>query len=47
MPKKLDRLTVDGDVAARNCVLRYEREGHPLAVASIHRDVEILKAELG
>jgi NADPH-dependent 2,4-dienoyl-CoA reductase/sulfur reductase-like enzyme/nitrite reductase/ring-hydroxylating ferredoxin subunit len=44
--EKWDRLTVDGDIAARDCLLRYERNGHPLAVASIHRDVESLKAEL-
>jgi hypothetical protein len=36
----------DGDIAARDCLLRYERDGHPLAVASIHREVESLKAEL-
>jgi NADPH-dependent 2,4-dienoyl-CoA reductase/sulfur reductase-like enzyme/nitrite reductase/ring-hydroxylating ferredoxin subunit len=41
-----DRLTVDGDIAAKDCLLRYERDGHPLAVASIHRDVESLQAEL-
>jgi apoptosis-inducing factor 3 len=41
-----DRLTVDGDIAAEDCLLRYERDGHPLAVASIHRDVESLQAEL-
>jgi apoptosis-inducing factor 3 len=40
-----DRLTVDGDIAAGNCLLRYERDGHPLAVASIHRDTESLQAE--
>jgi NADPH-dependent 2,4-dienoyl-CoA reductase/sulfur reductase-like enzyme/nitrite reductase/ring-hydroxylating ferredoxin subunit len=41
-----DRLTVDGDIAAKDCLLRYERDGHALAVASIHRDVESLQAEL-
>jgi NADPH-dependent 2,4-dienoyl-CoA reductase/sulfur reductase-like enzyme/nitrite reductase/ring-hydroxylating ferredoxin subunit len=41
-----DRLTVDGDIAAKDCLLRYERDGHPLAVASIHRDVESLRAEV-
>jgi apoptosis-inducing factor 3 len=41
-----DRLTVDGDIAAGNCLLRYERDGHPLAVASIHRDTESLQAEV-
>lgn len=41
-----DRLTVDGDIAAKDCLLRYERHGRPLAVASIHRDVDSLQAEL-
>jgi NADPH-dependent 2,4-dienoyl-CoA reductase/sulfur reductase-like enzyme/nitrite reductase/ring-hydroxylating ferredoxin subunit len=41
-----DRLTIEGDIAARDCLLRYERGGNPLAVASIHRDVESLQAEL-
>jgi NADPH-dependent 2,4-dienoyl-CoA reductase/sulfur reductase-like enzyme/nitrite reductase/ring-hydroxylating ferredoxin subunit len=41
-----DRLTVDGDIAAEDCLLRYERDGRPLAVASIRRDVESLQAEL-
>jgi apoptosis-inducing factor 3 len=40
-----DRLTVDGSIAAKDCLLRYERDGHPLAVASIHRDAESLQAE--
>jgi NADPH-dependent 2,4-dienoyl-CoA reductase/sulfur reductase-like enzyme len=41
-----DRLTVEGDIAARDCVVRYERNGRVLAVASIYRDVESLQAEL-
>ncbi len=41
-----DELTVDGDIAARDCLLRYERNGRTLAVASIYRDVENLQAEL-
>jgi NADPH-dependent 2,4-dienoyl-CoA reductase/sulfur reductase-like enzyme len=41
-----DKLTVDGDIAARDCLLRYERNGRALAVASIYRDVENLQAEL-
>jgi NADPH-dependent 2,4-dienoyl-CoA reductase/sulfur reductase-like enzyme/nitrite reductase/ring-hydroxylating ferredoxin subunit len=41
-----DTLTVDGDIAARDCLLRYERNGRVLAVASIYRDVENLQAEL-
>lgn len=41
-----DTLTVDGDIAARDCVVRYARNGRVLAVASIFRDVDSLKAEL-
>ena len=41
-----DELTVDGDIAARDCLLRYKRNGRVLAVASIYRDVESLEAEL-
>ena len=41
-----DTLTIDGDIAAKDCLLRYERSGHVLAVASIFRDVENLQAEL-
>jgi apoptosis-inducing factor 3 len=41
-----DRLTIEGDIAARDCLVRYERNGRVLAVASIYRDVESLKAEL-
>ena len=40
-----DELTIDGDVAARDCVVRYKRNGRLLAVASIYRDVESLKEE--
>ena len=41
-----DTLTVEGDIAARDCLVRYERSGRVLAVASIFRDVDSLKAEL-
>ena len=41
-----DELLVDGDVKARDCVLRYKRGGRVLAVASIYRDVESLAAEV-
>jgi hypothetical protein len=39
-------LTVDGDIAARDCVVRYERNGRVVAVASICRDMESLQAEV-
>ncbi len=41
-----DTLTVEGDIAAKDCLLRYGRNGRVLAVASIHRDIENLQAEL-
>jgi NADPH-dependent 2,4-dienoyl-CoA reductase/sulfur reductase-like enzyme/nitrite reductase/ring-hydroxylating ferredoxin subunit len=41
-----DTLTVDGDIAAKDCLLRYGRNGRVLAVASIYRDIENLQAEL-
>ncbi len=40
-----DELTIDGEIAARDCVLRYKRNGRVLAVASIYRDAESLMAE--
>jgi len=44
--EKWDDLTIDGDVASRDCLLNYKRNGRVLAVASIYRDVESLRAEL-
>jgi len=41
-----DTLTIDGDITAKDCLLRYERNGRVLAVASIYRDVANLQAEL-
>lgn len=41
-----DEIAVDGDVKSKDCLLRYKRGGKVLAVASIFRDVESLKAEL-
>jgi NADPH-dependent 2,4-dienoyl-CoA reductase/sulfur reductase-like enzyme len=41
-----DELTIDGDIGARDCLLRYLRNGRVLAVASIYRDIENLKAEV-
>jgi NADPH-dependent 2,4-dienoyl-CoA reductase/sulfur reductase-like enzyme len=40
-----DAIAVEGDIAARDCLLRYKNNGRVLAVASIYRDVENLKAE--
>jgi len=41
-----DEIAIDGDIAARDCALRYKRAGRVLAVASIYRDVESLQAEV-
>jgi NADPH-dependent 2,4-dienoyl-CoA reductase/sulfur reductase-like enzyme len=41
-----DELAIEGDIAGRDCLLRYRRNGRDLAVASIYRDVASLQAEL-
>jgi NADPH-dependent 2,4-dienoyl-CoA reductase/sulfur reductase-like enzyme len=41
-----DDIAVDGEIAKRDCVLRYRCNGRVLAVASIYRDRESLLAEL-
>ena len=41
-----DEIAIEGDIDARDCLLRYKRDGRVLAVASIFRDVENLQAEL-
>jgi NADPH-dependent 2,4-dienoyl-CoA reductase/sulfur reductase-like enzyme/nitrite reductase/ring-hydroxylating ferredoxin subunit len=40
-----DEIAIDGDLASRDCVLRYLRDGRVLAVASISRDVDSLRVE--
>ena len=44
--EKWDELTIDGDVMAKDCLVRYKRNGRVLAVASIYRDVGSLEAEV-
>ena len=44
--EKWDEIAIDGAVAAKDCVLRYKSKGRVLAVASIYRDLDSLKAEL-
>jgi NADPH-dependent 2,4-dienoyl-CoA reductase/sulfur reductase-like enzyme/nitrite reductase/ring-hydroxylating ferredoxin subunit len=41
-----DEIAVDGDIAAKDCLLRYKSSGRVLAVASIYRDLASLQAEL-
>jgi NADPH-dependent 2,4-dienoyl-CoA reductase/sulfur reductase-like enzyme len=44
--EKWDEIAVEGDIKGRDCVLRYKSGGRVLAVASIYRDIDSLKAEL-
>ena len=41
-----DELSIDGDVAAKDCLVRFDQGGRTLAVASIFRDVANLQAEV-
>ena len=41
-----DVIEVDGDIAGKDCFLRYKYKGRTLAVASIFRDLASLEAEL-
>jgi NADPH-dependent 2,4-dienoyl-CoA reductase/sulfur reductase-like enzyme len=40
-----DDLDIEGNIEARDCLVRYRRDGKVLAVASIFRDVDNLKEE--
>src|SRR5262249_23952587 len=41
-----DEIAVDGDINARDCMLRFKQKGRVLAAVSIYRDVESLNAEV-
>jgi hypothetical protein len=41
-----DTIEIDGDINAKDCLLRYRYKGRVLAVASIYRDLASLEAEL-
>jgi NADPH-dependent 2,4-dienoyl-CoA reductase/sulfur reductase-like enzyme len=41
-----DEIVVDGDITAKDCVLTYKFKGRALAVASIYRDLDSLKAAM-
>ena len=43
---KWDKIEIDGSVADRDCLLRYSHQGRVLAVSSIYRDIDHLKAEV-
>jgi NADPH-dependent 2,4-dienoyl-CoA reductase/sulfur reductase-like enzyme/nitrite reductase/ring-hydroxylating ferredoxin subunit len=40
-----DEIAVEGDIAGKDCLVRYRQGGRVLAVASIYRDVDSLKIE--
>jgi NADPH-dependent 2,4-dienoyl-CoA reductase/sulfur reductase-like enzyme/nitrite reductase/ring-hydroxylating ferredoxin subunit len=44
--EKWDEIAVEGSIAGRDCVVRYKRGGRVLAVASIYRDLDSLRAEV-
>jgi len=41
-----DAIEIEGDIGARDCILRYRKNGRVLAAASIYRDVASLEAEM-
>jgi hypothetical protein len=41
-----DELAIEGDIAGKDCLLRYKLGGRTLAVASIFRDIASLQAEV-
>jgi apoptosis-inducing factor 3 len=44
--ERWDRIAVDGSVAGRDCSVAFRKDGKTLAVASVGRDLENLKAEV-
>jgi NADPH-dependent 2,4-dienoyl-CoA reductase/sulfur reductase-like enzyme len=44
--EKWDELVIEGDIPAKDCLLRYKRNGRVLAVSSIYRDLANLRAEV-
>jgi NADPH-dependent 2,4-dienoyl-CoA reductase/sulfur reductase-like enzyme len=44
--ERWNELAIDGHISDKNCRVTYKHEGRPLAVATIGRELESLKAEL-
>jgi NADPH-dependent 2,4-dienoyl-CoA reductase/sulfur reductase-like enzyme/nitrite reductase/ring-hydroxylating ferredoxin subunit len=44
--ENFDDVAIDGSISGRDCLLKYRKNGRVLAVASIYRDLDNLKAEL-
>jgi len=45
MPRRGTIFDIEGNIEARDCLVRYRRNGKVFAVASIFRDVDNLKEE--
>ena len=43
--EKWDNIAIDGDVEKKDCTVRYQQNGRTMAVVTIFRDLESLKAE--
>ncbi|UPK33263.1 FAD-dependent oxidoreductase [Bradyrhizobium sp. 186] len=44
--ESFDDIAIDGSISGRDCMLKYRKGGRVLAVASIYRDLDSLRAEL-
>jgi hypothetical protein len=44
--ERWDEIAIEGDVEAKDCLLRYKRKGRVAAAASIFRDLACLEIEL-
>ncbi|MBR0956140.1 FAD-dependent oxidoreductase [Bradyrhizobium japonicum] len=44
--ESFDDVAIDGSISGKDCLLKYRKAGRVLAVASIYRDLDNLKAEL-
>ena len=45
--ERWDEIVIDGDITAKDCLLKYKRKGRLLAVASIFRDLASSARRLG
>ena len=45
-PSRWDEIALEGDIAAKDFLVRYKRGGRTVAVASIFRDAQSLEAEV-
>ena len=44
--EKWEKTHIEGDLAHRDCLVRFRRDGRDLAVATVERDKNSLRAEL-